>query len=110
MTGLVCAPDIDDGAGNDQMTICIPTESCGVNGDYVSAERGVTFITSDTDICIMSAADYVSGAEGFDCSTDYDGCLTGLVCALNIEDGAGNNIMSICIPTASCGVNGNYIS
>ena len=40
------------------MTICIPTANCGVDGPYVSAERGVTFSIVNTDPCIKSYADY----------------------------------------------------
>jgi len=92
------------------MSICIPTTSCGINGNYISAERGVTFVTSDTDTCFVSEADIVLGAEGSKCASNTFGCDAGLVCALNIDDGAGNDLMSICIPSASCATLGTYLS
>jgi len=92
------------------MSICIPSASCGVTGPYVSNERGVTFVTGPSDTCIKSDLDYTPGTLGSDCSTDNYGCNTGFSCALNIDDGAGNDLMTICIPIGSCGVIGTYIS
>jgi len=102
--------DIDDGAGNDLMSICIPSGSCSVTGNYFSVERSVNFATNVGDTCIISSLDYISGTLGSDCSADKYICNTGMSCALNIDDGLGNDLMSICIPTVSCGVNGTYVS
>ena len=51
MTGLVCAHNIVDSDGNNEMNLCIPTADCGVNEDYVSAERGITFAMTDSIMC-----------------------------------------------------------
>jgi len=90
-TGLVCAVDIDDGSENNIMSICIPWIKCGMNGIYSSLERAINFFTFSTDICIKSSEDYIDGEVGSDCSLDKNGCDTGLVCALDIDDGAGND-------------------
>ena len=92
------------------MTICIPSENCGVNANYYSTERGLTFVTTDSDLCVISSEDYTTGSLASDCSNDYDGCNTGLVCALTIEVLNGNEDMTLCIPSENCGVNDNYYS
>ena len=73
------------------MSICIPAASCGVAGTYSSAERAVDFLTDTSGKCIISSADYTAGALGSDCSSDTDGCSTGLSCAIDLDDGAGND-------------------
>ena len=73
------------------MSICISSETCGTNGDYNSAEKGVTFVLSDSNTCILSSDDYTTGEIGSDCSFVKDGCTTGLTCAVNINDGNGND-------------------
>ena len=40
---------------------------------------------------LATAADYLTGELGSDCSTDYDSCNTGLVCALVIADSLSQN-------------------
>ena len=60
------------------MSICIPSESCGINEVYISAERSVDFAMSDSISCIKSSEDYIPGEIGSDCTNDYDGCNTGL--------------------------------
>ena len=63
------------------MTICIPSENCGVNANYYSTERGLTFATTDADLCVISSEDYTTGEIGSDCSLVKDGCNTGLAYA-----------------------------
>ena len=110
-TGLVCALDIADAAEENQMSICVPAASCGVNGDYVSSEREITFAMTVEVDCIYSFADPAPAiAEGHDCSEDRNGCEAGTRCALNIVDENDENKMSICIPSDSCGVEGDYVS
>jgi len=92
------------------MSICIPSENCGINDNYVSVERGITFVTSDTDSCPISEDDFISGTEGSNCESNNYLCNIDLICALDIDDGTGNNPQSICIPQENCGVNGNYDS
>ena len=90
------------------MSICVPSESCGINADYESEAQGITFAITDAVHCVDSSADAL--VEGEDCSSNTYGCFAGLVCAMRIVDGEGANRMSICIPSASCGVNEDYIS
>ena len=90
------------------MTICVPTETCGIEGDYVSSYYGIGFRMNEDIECIESSGDV--SAEGEDCSTKNDGCASNLVCARNVVDSSNGNLASVCIPKSYCGINGNFVS
>jgi len=88
-TGLVCAWDIVDENDENQMSICIPADRCGIDEVYESEELGIDFVIIPTTECVLSSADVT--VEGEDCSAKIDGCASGLVCARDIVDENNQN-------------------
>jgi len=85
----MCAIDIVDENEENRMSICIPSDYCGIEGNYISEMWEITFATTEIDSCVKSS--YDAFREGDDCSDTTDGCSSGLVCALDIADEQENN-------------------
>ena len=48
----MCAIDIVDENDENKRSICVPSDYCGVDGDYVSDELGITFAITEIDVCV----------------------------------------------------------
>ena len=53
----MCALNIVDSGDNNKMSICIPSENCGIDGDYYSEFQDITFAIKNTDHCVTSKLD-----------------------------------------------------
>ena len=77
-TGLVCALDIVDENDENQMSLCISADRCGIDDVYESEEFAINFIITPATECVHSWADNApSISEGYDCSEDRNGCSAG---------------------------------
>lgn len=95
----------------------MPTSACGLEDDYTagsggSGVAGVTFVSridggaDENAGCKFELPQYEQDA---DCAEHTDNCEAGLRCAVAVVDTSNaGNVQSVCIPTASCGIDGEY--
>jgi hypothetical protein len=95
----------------------LPTSACGLDGDYTAfgggaGVAGVTFVSridGGADPAVGCKFELPTYAQDADCAEHTDNCEAGLRCAVAVVDTSNaGNVQSVCIPTASCGLDGEY--